>query len=127
LALAVQTDSSQTEAVRAACIRAYAGRRVSVESLDTVELRDYRPTGVRLQGIVARIENRVEVIIPEAADLGEYPAALDGLARAGWDVWVLVPTEKLGSAHRHLRRTAVTLQPWWETAAGIAFGRPEIP
>ena len=127
MALALQTDSSKAGEVLTACVRAYSGRRVGVESLDTIDLRDHGSAGVRLQGIVSRTENRIEVVVDTATELTEYPPVLDGLARAGWEVWVLLPTEMMGSAHRHLRRTAVTLQPWWETATGIVFGRPEIP
>ena len=61
------------------------------------------------------------------ADISLYPATFDGFSRAGWDVWVLVPTEMLGSAHRYLRGVDVVLQPWWEAETGILFGRPEIP
>jgi hypothetical protein len=127
LALAMQTESTEVEAVLSACAQVYSARRINVETLDAVELREGRLQGGRLHGIVAHEENRIECVIPRDADVSFYVATLDGLARAGWDVWVLVPTARLGSAHRHLRGVAVTLQPWWDTGTGVFFGRPEIP
>lgn len=127
MALAMTTESTDVEPVLSACTQSYAARRVAVETIDAVELRDGRIPGGRLHGIVAREENRVEVVMPREADISLYPATFDGFSRAGWDVWVLVPTEMLGSAHRYLRGVDVVLQPWWEAETGILFGRPEIP
>lgn len=123
----MQTKSTEVEIVLAACTQVYAARRISVEPLDTIELRDGHNQGRRLHGIVAHGENRVECVIPGDADIALYLAPLDSLARAGWDVWVIMPTMLLGSAHRHLRGADVTLQPWWHSGTDISFGRPEIP
>jgi hypothetical protein len=127
LALAMQTEPTDVETVLAACAQVYAARRILTETIDNVELRDGRMPGGRLHGIVARQENRIEVVIPHDADVSFYPATFDSFSRAGWDVWVLVPTEMMGSAHRHLRGVEVTLQPWWDTGSGVLFGRPELP
>lgn len=127
MALAMQTESTEIANVLAACARAYAARRVNIETLDAVELRTGRDQGGRLHGIVAHGENRIECVISRDADISLYPATLDSLALAGWDVWALVPTDMLGPAHRYLRGVAVTLQPWWDTGTGILFGRPEMP
>ena len=123
----MQTEPTDVDTVLAACEQVYAARRIPIETIDAVELRDGRIPGGRLHGIVARVENRIEVVMPPDADLSLYPRTFDGFSRAGWEVWVLVSTENLGSAHRHLRGVEVTLQPWWETESGILFGRPEIP
>ena len=127
LALAMQTESTEVETVLSACARVYTARRMNVETLDTIELREGRGLGGRLHGIVVHEENRIECVIPRDDDVSLYIATLDRLARAGWDLWVLIPTVMVGSAHRHLRGVAVTLQPWWETGTGVCFGRPEIP
>ncbi len=127
MALAMQTESTEVDSVLAACCRLYAARRLNVESLDAVELRDGRAGGIRLRGVVVHEENRIECVAPRGADVSVYAGTLDALARAGWEVWVLVPIETLGSAHRHLRGVATTLQPWWDTEIGIVFGRPETP
>jgi hypothetical protein len=127
LALAMQTETTDVETVLAACAQIYAARRIAIETIDAVELRDGRVAGGRLHGLVARADNRIEVVIPHDGDLSLYPATLDGFSRAGWDVWALVPTELLGPAHRHLRGIEVTLQPWWEAGNGVLFGRPELP
>ncbi len=127
MALAMQTDTTDVETVLAACVQTYAARRIAVETIDAVELRDGRISGVRLHGIVAREDNKIEVVIPSDADLSMYQATLDGFSRAGWDVWALVPTELMGPAHRHLRGVQITLQPWWESGTHVFFGRPELP
>jgi hypothetical protein len=123
----MQTETTNVATVLAACGRVYAARGITIETIDAVELRDGRIPGGRLHGVVARDENRIEIVIPPGADLSLYSPAFDGLARTGWDVWALVPTELLGPAHRHLRGVEVTLQPFWESESGIFFGRPELP
>ena len=127
MALAMQTESTEVETVLAACAQVYAARRIKVEALGAVEVRDGLNQGGRLHGIVVHGENRIECVIPRGADISFYLATLDGLAAAGWDVWVLVSIEMLGSAHRQLRGVAATLQPWWDTGTSVCFGRPEIP
>jgi len=127
LALAIQTQSTEVETVLAACAQVYAARRINVDTLDAVELREGRDWGGRLHGIVVHTESRIECVISRDDDISLCMATLDRLARAGWDVWVLIPTVLVGSAHRHLRGVAVTLQPWWDTGTGVCFGRPEIP
>jgi hypothetical protein len=46
---------------------------------------------------------------------------------AGWRVTVLVPGLRMGEAHRSLRGTSVTLQPWWAEGERVRFGGPEVP
>ena len=123
----MQTETTDVETVLAACVQVYAARRIAVETIDAVELRDGRIPGGRLHGIMAREENKIEVVIPRDADLSLYPATFDGFSRAGWDVWALVPTELMGPAHRHLRGVQIMLQPWWESGTDVLFGRPELP
>ena len=126
MALAMQTESTEVDLVLAACTDIYTARRVPVETLEAIDLRDGRTSG-RLHGVVAHTENRVECVVPRETDFDELAPTLDGLARAGWDVWAIVPTASLGSAHRSLRGLPITLQPWWDTGTGVCFGRPEIP
>jgi hypothetical protein len=126
LALAMQTESTEVDLVLAACTTIYAARRVSVEPIESIDLRDGR-TGGFLRGVVAHAENRIECVIPRDTNFDELAPTLDGLARSGWDVWAIVPTADLGAAHRSLRGLPITLQPWWDTGTGVCFGRPEIP
>lgn len=126
MALAMRTETTEVDLVLAACIETYSARRVAVEPIEAVDIREGR-TGRTVRGVVAHDENRVECIVPRDADMTELVPMLDGLARAGWDVWAIVPTAILGSAHRHLRGLPIKLQPWWDTGTGVCFGRPEIP
>ncbi len=48
-------------------------------------------------------------------------------AGTGWRVAVLVPTARMGEAHRALRGAPVTLQPWWTDGERVRFGGPEVP
>lgn len=126
MALAMRTETTEVDLVLTACVEVYSARRIAVEPLEAIDLREGR-TGGTVRGVVAHDENRVECIVPRDADIAELAPTLDGLARAGWDVWAIVPTAILGSAHRHLRGLPITLQPWWDTGKGVSFGRPEIP
>jgi hypothetical protein len=127
LALAMQTETTNVETVLAACFKIYAAQRIAVEPIDSIDLRDDHRSGAALHGIVAGSENKIEVVIPHEAELSPHRATFEGWARAGWDVWVLVPAELMGPAHRHLRGADLNLQPWWESGPEIFFGRPELP
>lgn len=47
-------------------------------------------------------------------------------AATGWDVAVLVPSERMGDAHRELRGFPLVLQAWWDEGDRICFGGPEV-
>ena len=119
----MQSESTEVDTVLATCVATYAAQRIDVERLDPT--REDQVPKARLHGIVAQSEKRVECAVSRDSDFSK--AAFDHLVRSGWEVWVLVPTEMMGSAHRHLRGVPVTLQPWWKGENGILFGRPEIP
>ena len=57
------------------------------------------------------------------------PLAAMSRASAGpeWQVSVIVPTSRMGEAHRALRGSPVTLQPWWSDDEGVRFGGAEVP
>jgi hypothetical protein len=57
-------------------------------------------------------------------DLAELSLAVAG---TGWKVAVLVPSARMGEAHRALRGSPVTLQAWWPDGDAIRFGGPEVP
>jgi hypothetical protein len=79
----------------------------------------------------------VAVLAPEQGIVEWFPDPaqhLDPLAPlaseavgAGWRVTVLVPALRMGEAHRALRGTPVTLQPWWAEGERVRFGGPEVP
>ena len=79
----------------------------------------------------------VAVVAPERGIVEWYPSDRQGLeplaalsrASAGpeWQVMVIVPAARMGEAHRALRGSPVTLQPWWSDDEGVRFGGPEVP
>ena len=78
----------------------------------------------------------VAVVAPERGLVEWFPSddqALTALvapsrARAAdWDVSVIVPSSRMGEAHRALRGTPITLQPWWFDGEDVRFGGPEVP
>jgi len=78
----------------------------------------------------------VAVVAPERGLVEWFPADHQGLAAlaaasrvsaADWAVSVIVPASRMGEAHRVLRGTPVTLQPWWPDGDGVRFGGPEVP
>lgn len=122
MALAMQIAPTDVDAVLAACARVYETRRQAVEELEVAERWDGTA-----HVLVIRELGRVECVLDHDADPTVYPAVVSDLARAGWEVWALIPTEQMGAAHRALRGAPVMLQPWWMTGDHVHFGRPEIP
>jgi hypothetical protein len=61
---------------------------------------------------------------------GQPLTALGPLAASmtaeGWDVWIVVPSGRMGDAHRALRGFPVMLQAWWDDGDRICFGGPEV-
>jgi hypothetical protein len=71
-------------------------------------------------GVVEWFPDPAQVLTPLA------PLAAEAVG-AGWRVTVLVPAPRMGDAHRALRGTPVTLQPWWAEGERVRFGGPEVP
>ena len=79
----------------------------------------------------------VAVVAPQQGVTEWYPAELQELtplgplaaaaAGRGWRVMVVVPTARMGEAHRALRGVPVMLQPWWADQERVRFGGPEVP
>ncbi|HSM01372.1 MAG TPA: hypothetical protein VK960_02875 [Acidimicrobiia bacterium] len=78
----------------------------------------------------------VAVVAPERGLVEWFPSDAQGLAAlvapsrtsaADWDVSVIVPAHRMGEAHRALRGTPITLQPWWIDGESVRFGGPEVP
>ncbi len=69
----------------------------------------------------------VEVVVGPTIEPGALAAEVAALVGDEWLVTVLVPSSRMGVAHRALRRSGCTLQQWWREGAVIGFGAPEIP
>lgn len=69
-----------------------------------------------------------ECPLADDVDPGALAPGIDRLAATGWEVTVLVPTRRMGEAHRALRGRQARLQPWWrDEDAAMCFGTPEVP
>lgn len=115
MALAIEYD--ETDQVMEATVAAYRARELDVE----VDVTTPLPT------IASRTDGRVEVVWSRGSEPAALARTVASLTASDWDVWVLVPSGKLGIAHVALRGCDVTLQPWWTEGGLVHFGRPEIP
>lgn len=77
--------------------------------------------------VMAPEQGVVEWFPHPAQDLGRLAALATETAATGWRVAVLVPSARMGEAHRALRGAPVTLQPWWTDGERVRFGGPEVP
>jgi hypothetical protein len=62
-----------------------------------------------------------------AQDLTPLGPLAAAAAVRGWRVMVVVPTGRMGEAHRALRGAPAMLQPWWSDGDQVRFGGPEVP
>jgi len=79
----------------------------------------------------------VVVVAPERGIVEWFPSDRQPLAPLApvvrqsvgpeWQVAVIIPASRMGEAHRALRGSPVTLQPWWSDDDGVRFGGPEVP
>jgi hypothetical protein len=78
----------------------------------------------------------VAVVAPERGLVEWFPsgdqelaplAAASKISSGDWAVSVVVPSTRMGEAHRALRGSPVTLQPWWADGESVRFGGPEVP
>jgi hypothetical protein len=72
-------------------------------------------------------QGRVECILDSKADLTAAGAELVELSSAGWNVWALVPLERLPRAHEAFQSGVEFVQGWWENNQAIVFTAPEVP
>ena len=77
-------------------------------------------------GIVAPDERVVELIVDDGPFEAIAPAVW-ALAARGWNVVAISPARRMGEAHRALRSTPCTLQPWWAEGDEVRFGGFETP
>lgn len=115
--MALAIDYQDADQVVAATVAGYAraDRDVVIDDLSPL------PT------VACPEEGRIEVVWNHGAEPAALARTVASLTATAWDVWVLVPSEKLGIAHGALRGCDVTLQPWWFEGGLVHFGRPEIP
>lgn len=76
--------------------------------------------------VVAPERGLVEWFPSDTQELASLTAPLR-MSAADWNVSVIVPAQRMGEAHRALRGTPITLQPWWVDGENVRFGGPEVP
>ncbi|MDH3307010.1 MAG: hypothetical protein OEO77_05780 [Acidimicrobiia bacterium] len=115
--MALAIEYHDADQVVAATVAGYA------RANRTVIVDEHAP----LPTVACSEEGRIEVVWTQGAEPAALARTVASLTATAWDVWVLVPSERLGIAHVALRGCNVTLQPWWFEAGLVHFGRPEIP
>jgi hypothetical protein len=71
---------------------------------------------------------RIECHLVEDRPVESIVEAVSRLTDTAWDVWILLPSRCLGSAHEALRGMSVRLQGWWlDNENNIKFGVDETP
>lgn len=79
------------------------------------------------RSVVAPDLGVVECVVDDDEAVADIGPAVSRLAAAGWAVTVLVPSARLGEAHRDLRGRPAMLQGWWIEDGSPHFGGHEIP
>lgn len=71
---------------------------------------------------------RMDWVLRDGSDMNAHRDLLSVAQGTGWQIFVLVPSHRLGDAHRHLRGLAVRLQGWSISEEGdCAFSAAEVP
>jgi hypothetical protein len=83
--------------------------------------------GVGGVAVVAPEQGLVEWFPDDGQPLDDLVSLARSVAGTGWKVGVIVPSARMGEAHRALRGAPVVLQPWWADGEAIRFGGPEVP
>lgn len=78
------------------------------------------------RAVVAADLGVVECVIGDDDPIASVGPAISRMAASGWAVTVLVPTARLGEAHRDLRGRPGVVQGFWREDDGIQFGRHEV-
>lgn len=86
-------------------------------------------TGIDVDGVavLAPEQGLVEWFPHDDQPLDALCTPAHTIVGGGLAVGVLVPAARMGEAHRALRGTPVTIQPWWIDGESIRFGGPEVP
>jgi hypothetical protein len=77
--------------------------------------------------VVASTQGVVEWFPHDDQPLDALAAVVGRVVGTGWKVGVIVPSGRMGEAHRALRGAPVVLQPWWADDETVRFGGPEVP
>ena len=129
MALALTREHTDLDDVAEACRQAYAanGEIADVMTWNRLFLGETIVPAPPTPTVVARSTKTIECILPTDADPGDYLSGFRRMVFEDWTVRLLVHSARMGEAHRSLRGSPVTLQPWWHDGGSVHFGRPEIP
>jgi hypothetical protein len=119
---AVQDITHHTAATAATSIHMYyEGEVVQTPLASFVGL-----AGLDGVAVLAPQQGLVEIFPSDGQSLDALPTAVGAAASDGWKVAVLVPSARLGEAHRALRGSPALLQAWWDEGGRICFGGAEV-
>lgn len=121
-----RTEWTDTDRVVVEAARQYRLRHEPVEQMPLAEMVT-KGRVADVPSVVATRQRIVEVVVDDVRDLAPLVPSAWFLDENGWEVVVLAPLRLMGDAHRLLRGSPVTLQPWWLGDDGVLFGAFERP
>jgi hypothetical protein len=124
--LAYETTLLETEGIVDACVERYRAAGLSAHPVAWSRLA-LDQTGDDQASVVVSDECCLDWVLASHSDPASHRPIFRRLSADGWLVYVLVPLDRLGEAHRGLRGIDVLLQGWWLDEGGVHFGRPETP
>jgi len=77
--------------------------------------------------VLAPTQGLVEFFPSDDQALSFLGPVADEAVASGWRVVVIVPSERMGDAHRSLRGFRLGLQCWWAEQDRVCFGGLEVP
>jgi hypothetical protein len=94
----------------------------------TVECELSEAAGIDVPGraVVAMELGVVECVLGDDGPFDPVGRAVSRMAASGWAVTVVVPSGRLGDAHRDLRGRPGVVQGFWRDGDGVQFGRHEV-
>ncbi len=123
MAVAVRESAiTDVDRVTEATLDVYARRCDLATELPLAELLSVPSDLGTLRAVVGASDRTVEIVLDSEIDAAAVAPATWALAAKGFSTVVLVALDRLGEAHGGLRGAPCSLQGWWATETGVAFG-----
>ncbi|MDF1594656.1 MAG: hypothetical protein P1T08_00975 [Acidimicrobiia bacterium] len=129
MALTLTRELTGIDAVAEACLDVYrsTGEVADLMTWNRLFLGESIHQTPGTPTVIVRSTRTIECVLPHRADPADYLPGFLRMVGEEWTVRLLVHSSEIGTAHRRLRGTPITIQPWWYDGGFVHFGRPEIP
>lgn len=123
MAVAVRESAiTDVDRVTGATLDVYARRCDLATELPLAELLSVPSDLGALRAVVGASDRTVEIVLDSDIDAAAVAPIAWALDAQGFSTVVLVALDRLGEAHSGLRGAPCSLQGWWATETGVAFG-----